>query len=195
MSGQPISKIDDDAQLVSKVIAALKEYDAAEAAKKEKALVLGALLAEAQNRHRSSKAFEAFLERAGGIQIRRAQDLIAFAVGRKSFERHQAHNAAAQQRHRDKLKAEKAERERDKAAEKSKLDKDALRNASPKPEPTARPDSKPKPDASSKSSANYLREFEYACRTYLPRLNAADLQKARQFIALDSWRSKQEKAA
>jgi hypothetical protein len=180
----------DDAKLAAKVVAAVKAYDAADAVKKEKAIIVGGLLAEAQKRHPSDKAFEAFLDRAGGIQIRRAKDLIAIALGRKEFDKHQADNAAAQQRLRDKQKAEKIEREKANAAlpkpEEPKAD--ALRDASPKPEP------KPKPDDASKWSADNLREFEYACRTYLPRLNESDLVKARQFILLD-WRSKQGKAA
>jgi hypothetical protein len=132
---------DDDAQLAKKVIAAVKAYDAADAVKKEKAIVVGRLLAEAQKLHPSDKDFEAFLERAGGIQIRRAKDLIAFALDRKDFEQHQKDNAAAQQRHRDKLKAEKIEREKAKAdlpkpepRPRPKPDDDVLRNASPKSE-------------------------------------------------------------
>jgi hypothetical protein len=191
----------DDAALVSQVVVALKAYECAEAVKKEKAVILGGLLAEAQKRHPTEKAFEAFLRLAGGIQIRRAQDLIAFALKRKDFDKHQQENAAAQQRHRDKLKAEKIEREKAKAAlaGKPKPD-DALRNARSEPKPDASHDAqpKPKPDASrnaSKRSADALREFEYACRTYLPQLSESDLKKAGQFIALDSWRSKQGKAA
>jgi hypothetical protein len=176
----------DDAKLAAKVVAAVKAYDEADAVKKEKAIIVGGLLAEAQKRHPGDKAFEAFLERAGGIHIRRAKDLIAIALGRKEFDKHQADHAAAQQRLRDKQKAEKIEREKAKAA----LPKpDASRDASPKPEP------KPTPDTS-KWSAAHLREFESACRTFLPHLNKTDLLKARAFVEFNKWQSnKQRKAA
>ena len=195
------AQTDDDAKLAAKIVKAMKDIDAADATRREKWVAAGRLLIEARERHPTEMAFEKFLQLAGGIQIRRARDLIAFALNRKDFEQHQIKNAAAQQRHRDKLKAEKIEREKQKAA-------------LPKPDP--RPDPKPKPkpdhskgkgkpepkpalrnagnDAADQSSTN-LREFEYACRTYLPRLSVSDLKKAREFFTLDYWRSKQGKAA
>jgi hypothetical protein len=78
----------------------------------------------------SKPAFEKFLELAGGIQYRRAIDLIGIGLGRKDFDKHQADNAAAAKRHADKLKAERIERE--KAKEKAKPEPEepsALANA------------------------------------------------------------------
>ena len=152
----------DDAELAAKIVVAIKEVDAATATRNEKAVAAGKLLLEAQKRHPTEKAFEKFLQLAGGIQIRRARDLIAFALGRKDFEKHQAQNAAAQQRHRDKLKAEKIEREKEKAAQ-------------PKPEPKPKPKGKGKPEPepalrnAAAASATALQEFEYACAAYLPQ--------------------------
>ena len=94
MPHRTITGNDDDA-LVATVVAAVKAFEAADAVKKEKALKLGELLAEAQKRHPTDRAFEAFLTRAGGIQIRRAKDLISIALGRKEFDKHQSDNAAA----------------------------------------------------------------------------------------------------
>jgi hypothetical protein len=187
----------DDAKLAAKIGDAVKAYDDADTVKKEKAIIAGHLLAEAQKRHPSDKAFENFLELAGGIHIRRAKDLIAFALQRKDFEQHQIENAAAQQRHRDKLKAEKIEREKAKAA---------LPKPEPKPKDNGKPEPKPgaagttgepEPDAlrNASSSAASLREFEAACATYLPQLNKADLKKAVTFVMLDKWRSKTQKEA
>jgi hypothetical protein len=122
----------DDAKLAAKVVAAMKAFDTADATRKEKAIAVGTLLAEAQKRHPDRKGFGAFLALAGGIQLRRAQELIAIAVGRKGFEQQQAENAAKQRRHRDKLKAEKIGREKAKAA-------------LPKPEPKPRDKGKPEP--------------------------------------------------
>ena len=83
----------DDAKLAAKIIDAMKAVDAATAARNEKAVAAGRLLIEAQKRHPTEKAFEKFLQLAGGVQIRRARDLIALALGRKDFEQHQIESA------------------------------------------------------------------------------------------------------
>jgi hypothetical protein len=205
----------DDKRLAADIVDAMKEVDAATATRNEKAVAAGKLLIEAQKRHPTENAFKEFLELAGGIQIRRARDLIALALGRKDFEQHQIENAAAQQRHRDKLKAEKIEREKAKAA---------LPKPDPKPEP--KPEPKPKPEGKGKPepeparpalrnadggwrpdlnpdearaamSAINLREFEDACRLNLPQMNAADLEKARAFVSrmLNECRTQAKKVA
>jgi hypothetical protein len=187
---------DDDTQLARKVVAAVKAYDAADGVRQEKAVILGGLLAEAQKLHPTDKAFQAFLERAGSIQIRRARQLIAIALGRKDFDQHQIENAAAQQRLRDKQKAEKIEREKAKAAqpkpEPKKSEPAALRNAAKPTQKSALPQPKPAPVTPSEYA---FREFEFACRTYLPKLNEAGLAEARAFVMSDEWKFKSEKAA
>jgi hypothetical protein len=158
--------------------------------RKEKQIAAGKLLIEARKRHPTEKAFEKFLDLAGGIGIRRAQDFIAFAVGRKDFDRHQAENAAAQQRHRDKLKADKIERDKANAA-------------LPKPDPKKPEISRITRNASTEEllrqrtamSASALQDYEDACRTYLPKLNKADLKKARAFVERDEWQPKARKIA
>ena len=148
----------------------------------------GRLLAEAQKRHPTEKAFEKFLQLAGGIHIRRARDLIALALGRKDFEQHQSENAAAQQRHRDKLKAEKLEREKAKAA-------------LPKPDPKPKPKVKGKPVPAdipalrNAASGGALLGFEKACEYYLPNLNEADLKKASDYFNTGAWKPKTNKEA
>jgi hypothetical protein len=192
--------IDDDAKLAGRCIDAKKAYDAADVTRKEKAVIWGKLLAEAQKLHPTDKAFEAFLERAGGIHIRRAKVLIAVALERKEFDKHQADHAAAQQRLRDKQKAEKIEREKAKAAlpkpepmPKPEPKPDASRDASPKPAPA--PPLSPPTMAMIAASARALREFETACRIWLPQLIEADLAKAEDFISYERWKSKIGKAA
>jgi len=173
----------DDANLAAQIIAAMKDYEAADATRKEKAVAAGKLLAEAQKRHPTDSAFEKFLKLAGGVGIRRAKDLIGIALGQRDFERHQRENAAAQQRHRDKLKAERIEREKAAAARPKPEPKpkgkgkpsDALRNASNDKSPADR-------------SATSFREFQYACVTYLPRLNEDDLKKALAYVNGGAWR-------
>jgi hypothetical protein len=183
----PVNNDQDDAKLAARIIDAMKDVDAATAARNEKAVAAGRLLIEAHKRHPTEEAFKKFLKLAGGVQIRRAQDLIALALGRKDFEQHQIENAAAQQRHRDKLKAEKIEREKAKAA---------LPKPEPKPKGKGKPEpAEPKPDALRNASTASLREFEAACRSHLPQLNEADLKKARAFVTLDRWRSNTKKDA
>jgi hypothetical protein len=175
---------------------AIDPRPAADATRKEKAVIAGKLLAEAQKRHPTKKAFEKFLQMAGGIGIRRARDLIALAQGRKDFEKHQADNAAAQQRHRDRLRAERIERERE-------------RSALPKPDPKPKPQGKPEPDPALRNadgnlsaeelrlltelqreerlaSAAALQEFKNACQRFLPKMSADDLGMA--FVYMDTYR-------
>jgi hypothetical protein len=176
----------DDVELAAEIVDAMKEYDAADATRKEKAIAAGKLLNEAQKRHPIKKDFEQFLELAGGIQYSRARELIAIAIGRKDFEQQQAENAARVQRHRDKLKAEK---------EKAKA-------ALPKPEPKG----KGKPDSPLRNgptpthygngkSVAALSGFEVACEHYLPQLNEADLKKAIAYFNKGAWKSKTNKEA
>jgi hypothetical protein len=177
MHSPPSHNTEADIKLAEQIVDAMKEYDVATATRNDKAVAAGKLLHEAHERHPTEEAFKKFLLLAGGVQIRRAQDLIALALGRKDFEKQQAENAAAQQRHRDKLKAEKIER--DKA-------KPALPKPAPKPAGKGKPEPKPatpKPDALRNASAASLREFEFACKTYLPKLNnVSDLAEAKKLF-------------
>ena len=184
----------DDAQLAARIVVAIKDVDAATATRNEKAVAAGKLLAEAQRRHPTDKAFAKFLEQAGGVQLRRARDLIAFAFGRKDFERHQIENAAAQQRHRDKLKAEKIEREKAKAAL-PKPDPQPKAEPKPKPKPQGKPEPKTDTSLRNAASASALEHFEDACRTYLPKLNEADLKKADTYFSNGAWKPKTKKEA
>jgi hypothetical protein len=124
---------EDDAKLAAEIGDAVKAYEAADTVKKEKAVIAGRLLAEAQKRHPGKKAFENFLELAGGIGFRRAETFIAIALGRKDFEQHRIENVEAQQRHRDKIKAEKIERQK------------ALSEGKGRPEPKSEPKPAPEP--------------------------------------------------
>jgi hypothetical protein len=178
----------DDAKLAAKIGDAIKAHDAAAAVKEEKAKIVGKLLVEARKRHRTTKAFETFLETVprhdggDGINIRRAETFIAIALGRKDFEQHQKENAAAQQRRRDKLKAERIERE--KKAKAALAEAQAEAQATPVPEPSAL-----------RNAQTSLRLFELACRNFLPELNEADQKKARAFVVSDKWRPEQKKEA
>jgi len=182
----------DDRKLAAKIIDAMKAVDAATATRNEKWVAAGRLLIEARQRHPTEKAFANFLQLAGGIQIRRARDLISFAQGRKDFEQHQIENAAAQRRHRDKLKAEKIAREKEKAA---------LPKPDPKPAPKPEPNGKgnPEPAAALRNaddwSAASLEEFERACVTCLPSLNEADLKKASAYFNKGEWKRATNKEA
>jgi hypothetical protein len=129
MHGKMFHTEQEDAELATKVATAYRAY---EDAKKEKAIVVGKLLVEAQRWHPTDKAFAAFLERAGGIQLRRAQELIAIALGRKGHEQLLKEKADAQQRFRDKQKAEKIARDKAAAAKAKAKPDDALRNAKSK---------------------------------------------------------------
>jgi hypothetical protein len=193
---------EDDATLAARITEAVKDLDSATATRNEKAVAAGRLLAEARKRHQTDKAFEKFLKQAGGVGLRRAQELIAIAVGRKDFEQRQAENAAAQKRFRDKQKAEKVKREKAAAA---------LPKPEPKPEPKPRPEPKsdPKPKENpavdalrnaagarqAEMSAVNLRKFKDICRDFLPLLSKLDLEEARTFVNSGEWRPREGKAA
>jgi hypothetical protein len=179
---------DEDAMLAAEISTAIKALDAADSDRKTKAIAAGHLLAQAKQRHPTEKAFETFLGLAGGVGLRRAQDLIAFALGRKDFEQHQIENAAAQQRLRDKEKAERIAREKAKVGLSEPEPKP--KKAKPEPEPALR--NAPTPEQLSDAA---LCEFQMACRNLLPQMNKHDLEEARAYIAAGAWRTKNRKAA
>ena len=45
------------------------------------------------------------------------------------------------------------------------------------------------------ASAKNLSEFKYACRAYLPKLNAADLAKARAYFTESKWKKEDQATA
>jgi hypothetical protein len=187
MSGQLTSKIDDDTQLAAKITEAVKDLDSAIATKNEKAVAAGRLLAEAQKRYPTDRAFEKFLRLAGGVGIRRARELIAIALGRKNFEQHQAENRAAQQRHRDKLKADKIERE--KAAARPKPDQPKPSKGKPQPDAALRNAASDK-GAAARSAASLI-DFQLACETHLRSLNEADLKTAIVYVNSGAWKRRE----
>jgi hypothetical protein len=189
-----------DSELAAKITVAVKAADAA-IAMQEKAMAVtvgasravGLLLLEAKKLHPAVKDFEAFLKRVDGLKLSRAYDLLRLAGGRTTDEE---------------LKKDARERQQ-KARDKKKLPEPEAKKPEPKSEPkpvsvTSRKDGAvgndtESADASSERrraeyatpeekeaawSAANLREFECACRTYLPRIRIeADRQKAFRLVA------------
>ena len=84
------------------------EIDAASATRDEKQKALGLLLVKAHEVHKSQKAFKAFLATVpNGIAIRRAEELISFATGKKTPEQNRLEKKNRQQKTRDKAKLQK----------------------------------------------------------------------------------------
>jgi len=179
----------DDAHLAAQIAVAIKEYDGANEVRKEKAIAAGNLLDEAHKRHPGDKAFAKFLEQENiGIGIRRAQELIAIAVGRRDFEQQQAKNREAVKKSRDKAEIEK---QRAKLAL-PKPTPTNYSNASPEPEPepkksawdkrpkAAKPKAEPKAEPTGSRAFN---DFVYACKTYLPQTSEAEVTTAQTFVA------------
>jgi hypothetical protein len=157
---------------------------------------VGLLLLEAKKLHPAVKDFEAFLKRVDGLKLSRAYDCMRIAGGRATDEE-------IKEATRERVKKHRASKKLPKPAPAPKAD--------PKPEPvsvTSAPVtesaeesaarrkaenadlSQTTEEKAAKWSASNLREFEYACKTYLPRLNEADLKTARAFVTLDQWRAK-----
>ena len=198
--------------------------DAASAKIAEARKTLVQKLVEAKNLHQSQKAFRAFLEtHPCGLHITRAEDLIRFATGRKDPEQYRLANKANQQKVRDKKrKAGKLEREENKARAAAaasvrtvepeveheheasaptlaeKIDKLAEPDRKRDAKRDAEPDDlrKPLSDGSERGDSRVVfGMFAEACRAYLPLLNAADLKRARGYVATDSWIIRKPKAA
>ena len=173
---------DDDAALATKVKVAIEKLDMA-IKRLDEARAAGMLLIQAKFRHPRRKDFVAFLKRAGGVQYSRAMELIAIARDCKTYAEIKAKNAARQRRHYAKTK--KARPLANGHAE------DASVSAETRKAEYASPEKK----AEAVSTKN-LAEFEYACRAYLPRLNAADLAKAQTFFdgEMTKWKSQKQAA-
>ena len=176
-----------DALLIKKINAALRAADEAQAEHVSRSKAVGLLLLEAKKLHPKVKDFEAYLERVDGLHLSRAYDLMKLAGGRTT-------DAELREEARKRKRKERAK-------------------PKPKPEPKDRTEPEPKAEpfrdvtefterrkteytqTPAAVSATNLREFEYACRTYLPMLNEADLTKARAFVTLEEWRPKAKKVA
>jgi hypothetical protein len=140
---------------------------------------VGLLLLEARKLHPLVKDFDAYLNRVDGLKLSRAYDYMRLAGGRATDEQ---------------LRKEARERKRKSRAKPKKIP------PGPAPEPK-----QPEPKVSvtvtesaevkaAYLSAPALQEFEYACRTYLPRLNEADLKKAHTCF-MEGWQKSQKKEA
>ena len=181
---------------------------------------VGLLLLEAKKLHPAVKDFEAFLKRVDGLKLSRAYDCMRIAGGRTTDEelRKEARDrkrksraskkplpatpspnkpeplklsvttpdvTGSVKRIADKYIAEDGGPPRTKESAEISIEQRRAENADL--DLSAE-------EKAAKWSASNLREFEYACKTYLPRLNEADLKKAHAFVTLDQWRSKTEAA-
>jgi hypothetical protein len=195
---------DQDDVLLTKINAAVKAVNEAEADVKtaqaelvSRAKAAGLLLLEAKKKHPTVKGFASYLQRVDGLALSRAYDFMRLAGGRVTDEQ---------------LRQEARERQRRLRAKRAK------QAALPGPEPkqpnsvtvTETPAAVLNLGASEirtvtdamreqrlldvEASARALQEFELACRTYLPRMNAGDLRKARDYFNSGAWKPKEEAA-
>jgi hypothetical protein len=170
---QPANAPDQDNALLTKLNTAVKAANEAEtsvtAAQTElvsRSKVVGQLLLEAKKLHPAVKDFEAYLKRVDGLKLSRAYDLLRLAGGRTTDEE---------------LRKEARERRRKSRAKSKTQPKPPEKVSGTVPETAKESTQTPKENAAAVSARN-LREFEYACRTYLPKLNEADLKKAHAYF-------------
>jgi hypothetical protein len=194
-----------DPQLKELIVIATKRLDNAQSKSLRAAKELGLLLIEAKKRYPKVKDFEAFLKDAGGVKLARAYELIGLVGGRIDEAKHREENAKRNREHRAKKKAEAAAAKkfpsRDGKPEPPKLSVTSS-NVTESAEISIeqRRGEHAELDQSAeervakweplKWSADNLHEFECACKTYLPRLNEADLKTARAYVTFDRWRAK-----
>jgi hypothetical protein len=190
------------------VAAANKAEQTMETAKAElvsRSKTVGLLLLEAKKLHPSVKDFDTFLKRVDGLKLSRAYDLLRLAGGRITDEELKKDARERKQKSRARKKFPKAKPQPegkqvllesgDVAIEPVSVT--VTESAAETPEASAEKRKAENADLgltaeekAAKWSASNLREYEYACKTYLPRLNEADLKKARAFVTLDQWRAK-----
>ena len=123
---------------------------------------VGLLLLEAKKLHPRVTEFEAYLQQVDGLKLSRAYDLLRLAGGRTTD---------------DELKKEARERK-----QKSRAAKKTLPPPPKSLSKSSRKDSVTVTESATAMSARNLKEFEYACQTYLPRLNSGDLKKANNYF-------------
>jgi hypothetical protein len=164
-----VDLLEDDAALANKIKVAVEALKDATAARDERAKVAGRLLLEAHNRHPGKAAFQTFLKQAGDVRYSRAMELISVVTDRKTYAELKANAAARQQRRRDKIKALPKAKEPDRDVTDAGVDESEAKDARPQ-------------ERSAATSAKGLEEFKYACREYLPKLNTADMAKARAYF-------------
>jgi hypothetical protein len=201
------TKNDQDDVLLTKLNVAVRAANEAEAsvttAQAElvsRSKAVGLLLLEAKKLHPKVKDFEAYLKRVDGLKLSRTYDFMRLAGGRTTDEE---------------LRKDARERKRRSRAKPKTL---------PKPEPKSEPEKvsvtvtespatgsnihdctaedaraltavlREQRLAAAAESGRNLLKFEYACRTYLPRLNEADLEKAHACFMEACPKSKKEAA-
>jgi hypothetical protein len=191
-------KTDQADALLTKLNAAVKAVNETQTELWSRSTTVGRLLLEAKKLYPKVKDFEAFLKRVDGLHLSRAYDFMRLAGGRTTDAE---------------LREEARNRKRKSRAKPKPLPKPAP--AKPTPQPKSEPErfrdvtesaeesaerrkaenaQTPAEKAAAESARN-LREFEYAGRLYLPKLNEADLNKARTFVDCDLWLSKKKDAA
>jgi hypothetical protein len=185
--------------LLQRINTAVKAANETKAEYDSRSKAVGTLLLELKKLHPATKDFKAVLEKQveGLRSLSWAYICMDMAAGRVTHEEVKKVERERKAKNRAKKKLAKPEPFRD-VPEKTAL---------PPPEVTA-------PDATTESewmkaqhaahegeilepelSARNLAEFKGACKTYLSRLNEADLKTARAFVTLDQWRPKAKKVA
>jgi hypothetical protein len=179
----------DDA-LLTKLNAAVKAATEAEtsvttaqAELVSRSKTVGLLLLEAKKLHPQVKDFEAYLKRVQGLKLSRAYDLLRLAGGRTTDEELRKEARERQQKSRAKPKIlPKPEPKQSESKKDSVTVTESAKAQTPKEKATA-------------ESARNLREFEYACQCYLPKLNEADLKKAHAYFMEGFAKTKEKEAA
>lgn len=183
---QEAKQANQDDVLLNKLNVAVKAADEAEtsvttaqAELVSRSKAVGLLLLEAKKLHPKVKDFEAYLKRVDGLNLSRAYDFLRLAGGRVTDEE---------------LRKDARERKR-----KSRAKPKTLPGTTPEPKP-------PEPEVSvtvtesaeekaARVSAHCLRQFEYSCQCWLPKLNEADLKRASVCFNKGEWKPKTNKEA
>jgi hypothetical protein len=201
----------DDGALLTKINVAVKAANEAEttvttaqAELVSRSKAVGLLLLEAKKLHPKVKDFEAFLKRVDGLKPLRAYDLLRLAGGRTTDE---------ELREEARTRKQKSRAAKRKTLPQPKLEPEPKQRTEPRKDSVTSTNVTESAEESGerrkaeyddwltsedkivqKSAAN-LREFEHACRIYLPKLTKGDLQRARDFFLNHFHAQNQKKEA
>ena len=157
-----------DTDLIERLNVAVKAADevqaqvgAANAELISRSKAVGLLLLEAKKLHPKVKDFDAFIQQVHGLQLSRAYDLLRLAGGRTTDEE---------------LKKDARERKQKSRAKKK---------ATLQPKPVPQPLPKPKDSVTvTETRHDALREFKFACDTWIPKMSEEDRAKALSYCSV-----------
>jgi hypothetical protein len=155
--------------LLAKIKVAFKAVNEAQTELVSRSTVVGKLLLEAKKLYPKVKDFEAFLKRVDGLHLSRAYDLLRLAGGRTTDEelREEARNRKRKSRAKPKALPTPEPKQRTEPKPEPERFRDVTESAKESAARRKADNAQTAEEKTAAVSAHNLREFQYACNTYL----------------------------